>query len=150
MKMNLRIILIAALSLLYCKEKHEHNHEAMSSEAASSDSVFQLNSIWQSDLAEKTSLHRFHGRIQVWAMVYLSCKNACPLITSEMKTIQSKIPGNIRAKTDFVLITIDPTRDTVKVFNAYAEKMKLPENWHFLRGSEADVREMAAVLGMKY
>jgi protein SCO1/2 len=50
-----------------------------------------------------------------------------------------------------VLVTIDGARDTPERLRALAGERQLPlDRWTFLRGSDADVRELAMVLGVQY
>jgi protein SCO1/2 len=51
----------------------------------------------------------------------------------------------------FVLVSFDTGHDTVPVLRAYREQHRLDAvNWVLLRGAPGDVRELAAVLGVKY
>ncbi len=51
--------------------------------------------------------------------------------------------------TEFLLMSFDTKRDMPEVLAAFRKKEKLPvANWTLLRGSEDDVRELAALLGI--
>ena len=48
------------------------------------------------------------------------------------------------------MVTFDPERDTVAVLKETAEKHSCDKHWSLVRGSPADVRQVAAVLGVQY
>jgi len=50
-----------------------------------------------------------------------------------------------------VLISVDPARDSVAALRRYRSAMHLEKGrWRLLRGSETDVRKLAALLGFNY
>ena len=54
-------------------------------------------------------------------------------------------------KVDFLLVSIDATRDTPAALAAFREKRQLArERWTLLRGEADDVRELAALLGVNF
>ncbi len=114
-------------------------------------SLYLLDSKWTSDVGKTIPLSVLRGRAQVVAMFFSSCEYACPIIVNDMKTLEAKLPVEVRAKTDFLLVSFDTKRDTVAELAAYRKKEKIPTaNWTILRGGEDDVRELAALLGINY
>jgi protein SCO1 len=114
-------------------------------------SLYLLESKWESDRGVKVPLSVFRGRPQVIAMFFTHCEYACPIIVNDLKRLAAALPPELRAGTDFLLVTIDPKRDTPAVLAAYREKEALPlANWSLLRGSEDDARELAVLLGINY
>ncbi len=114
----------------------------------SENSIYQLESVWKSDAGKKIMLHDLKGKKQIMAMVFTSCTYACPLIVNDMKKIESQIRRN---DVNFLLISIDPKRDTPEVLMQYAKNNRLDmKRWHLLTGDESSVSELAAVLGFKY
>ena len=56
-----------------------------------------------------------------------------------------------RDRVRFLLVSFDSERDTPAVLREFAQKNELDlSRWTLLTGSEPDVRELAAVLGVKY
>ncbi|NIQ52455.1 MAG: SCO family protein, partial [Gammaproteobacteria bacterium] len=52
------------------------------------------------------------GRVRVVAMVYTSCAYACPRIMLDMKRIEAELGPEYREDVGFVIVSIDPERDT--------------------------------------
>lgn len=118
------------------------------SSKVSENSIYQLESVWKNETGEKMMLNELKGKKQIMAMVFTSCSYACPLIVNDMKKIESQIKRN---DVDFLLISIDPKRDTPEALIQYAKNNKLEVNsWHLLTGDENSISELAAVLGFKY
>jgi len=56
-----------------------------------------------------------------------------------------------RAETAFLLVTIDPARDTVDALAAMAAQYELDgARWALLRGDIAQIRELSAVVGVQF
>jgi len=115
---------------------------------ASENSVYQLESVWKTEAENKIVLNDLKGRKQIMAMIFTSCTYACPLIVNDMKKIEAQTKRN---DVNFLLISIDPERDTPEVLMQYARNNKLDmKRWRLLTGDENSVSELAAVLGFKY
>lgn len=114
-------------------------------------SLYLLDSKWTSDVGKVVQLSVLRGRPQIVTLFFTHCEYACPILVNELKTIESKLPPEVLAKVDFLLVSLDPKRDTTAALAAFREKRQLArERWTLLRGSEDDVRELAALLGVNY
>ena len=111
-------------------------------------SVYQLQSAWRDRDGVELTLSILEGRPQVVAMTYTSCRVACPRIVATMKRILAETDGR---QIGFVLISLDPARDTPEVLSAFADRSGLDrDQWRLLTGSPDNVLELAAVLGVRY
>lgn len=114
-------------------------------------SLYLLDSKWTSDIGKTVPLSVLRGRPQVVAMFFTHCEYACPIIVNDMRKLEAALLANVRAKTDFLLVSFDAKRDTAATLAAFRKKENLPiASWTLLRGAEDDVRELAALLGVKY
>ena len=125
--------------------------EPLASSKASDRSLYQLASTWTDDAGREMKLGKLRGRPQVLTMFFSNCEFACPLLVNDMQKIERALPAEVRKRVDFVLVSFDTARDSVRALHAYREKMKLsPAHWTLLRGGEDDIRELAALLGVNY
>jgi protein SCO1/2 len=114
-------------------------------------SLYLLDSTWTSDVGRQIKLGVLRGRPQILATFFSRCEYACPILVSELKTIEGKLPPEVLAKVDFLLVSIDSKRDTPEALAEFREKRHLArERWTLLRGEADDVRELAALLGVNY
>ncbi len=113
-------------------------------------SLYQLDAKWTDDASRPVQLASLRGRPVVMAMFFASCEYACPIIVSEMKRLRDTLPAAVREQTQFVLVTFDSARDTPAALKAYRERMALDGAWTLLHGADADVQELAMLLGVKY
>lgn len=91
------------------------------------------------------------GKVLVMVMIYTSCKAACPRLVADMRNIESRLPNKIKDKVQLILVSIDPKVDTPKRLKAFAIENKMDAKpWLFLRSSEENTREFAAVLAVNY
>ncbi|MGZ8457856.1 MAG: SCO family protein, partial [Gemmatirosa sp.] len=91
------------------------------------------------------------GTVRVVAMVYTSCHATCPLIVGDLKRIEASIPADRRDDVGFVLVSLDPARDTPARMAEWARRTRLDDTrWTLLNGDADAVREVAAALGVRY
>ena len=117
----------------------------------SEKSLYSLNSVWTSDVGRKVKLEVLRGRPQVIALFFTSCEHSCPIIVADLKAIDKALPRSVRGKVDFLLVSIDPERDTPEALRAFRAKLELPtERWTLLRGSTEDTQQLAKLVGFNY
>lgn len=114
-------------------------------------SIYQLGATWTSDSNRSATLAQLRGRPVVLAMFFASCEYACPILVGDMQRIRDALPADVRAATQFVLVSFDDVRDTPAALKAYRERARIDDTaWTLLRGEPADVQELAMLLGVKY
>ncbi len=117
----------------------------------SEKSLYSLDATWTADVGKEVKLAALRGRPQVMALFFSSCEHSCPQIVRDMKAIQKALPANMREKVDFLLVSIDPERDTPAALQAFRAKYALPiEHWSLLRGKTEDVKKLAELVGFRY
>lgn len=113
-------------------------------------SIYHAGSFWTDQSGTERQLESLRGKVRVVAMVYTSCAYACPRIIMDMKRIEGEIPPGSRDDVGFVLVTIDPERDTPERLATFARGSRLDQRWTLLTGTEDDILELAALLGVQY
>jgi protein SCO1/2 len=113
-------------------------------------SIYALDSAFTDQDGRTVRLKDLAGKVVVAAMTYTSCQAVCPRIVSDMQGVERQLPDHARNGVQFVLVSLDPARDTPEARRRFATEHRLSEHWQFLAGSDEDVRDLAAVLGMKY
>ncbi|PYP75482.1 MAG: SCO family protein [Gemmatimonadetes bacterium] len=109
-------------------------------------SVYELDASWRDQSGATRSLASFRGSPVLLAMIYTHCTATCPLAVSELKRVAALDP-DVR----FVLVSLDPARDDASRLAHYAAERALePSRWTLLTGSDADVRDLAATLGVRF
>ena len=85
-------------------------------------------------------------------MIYTSCRTACPRLVADMRNIHKSVPAKNNKKVKYVLVSIDPDVDTPERLKEFSieNQMDDTDQWVFLRGTESDTREFAAVLAVSY
>ena len=114
------------------------------------ESLYQLEVTFTDDTGKTVALGDLRGRPVVLNMFFASCGYACPLTVTDMLAIQERLPAEQRAQTVFVLVSFDVARDTTEVLAKYRKQRALDGQWVLLRGTDDSVRELAALLGVKY
>jgi protein SCO1/2 len=123
---------------------------AKSADGVSSQSLYQLESVWTTDHDKTLRLAELQGRYTILSLIFTRCSGTCPLLVKELQEFGASLPPDIRNETRFVAITIDPA-DTSGTLLQYRHEMRLDEQqWMLLRGAPMAVREIAAVLGFNY
>src|SRR5262245_32372120 len=126
-------------------------HPELPATTYSARSIYQLESTWMTMTAQPVRLGHLQGKVQVLAMVYTTCESACPIIVGRMQRLEAALPPELRPEVGFVLVSLDPERDTPRVLRAYSDERHLdPTSWSLLSGHPDDVLELATLLGIVY
>ena len=140
--------MVMFLFLQACNKKSESD---LKDKPISDLSVYNLPSKCTSQNGENLEMKDLKGKVLVMVMIYTSCKSACPRLVADMRNIEQRLPENIKGNVKLVLVSIDPVVDTPKRLKAFAIENKMEGNqWLFLRSSEENTREFAAVLAVNY
>ena len=117
----------------------------LDAETPSAFSVYDLPSTWRDQRGTARTLASLGGRPQVVAMIYTHCSTTCPLVFGQLERIAAETDAGI------VLVSLDPARDTPGRLAAYATEHGLDATrWTLLGGTDDNVRELAATLGIRY
>ncbi|MBI5849602.1 MAG: SUMF1/EgtB/PvdO family nonheme iron enzyme [Planctomycetes bacterium] len=120
-------------------------------EALPDASLWQLASRWTDHTGRARVLSEWRGRPTLVAMVFTNCRYACPRLAADARRVLDALRPDERARLRGVLVTFDTERDTPERLAAFAKEQGLDTaTWTLLRGNAADVRELAAVLGVAY
>ena len=139
------LLLISMLSSCGKKET------AVKEKPISDLSIYNLPSKWTNQDGKNIEMKDLKGKVLVMVMIYTSCKAACPRLVADMRNIESRLPGDVKGNVQLVLVSIDPEVDTPKRLKSFAIENKMEGNqWLFLRSTEENTREFAAVLAVNY
>lgn len=122
---------------------------ANSLEELSDESVFNLTSSWTNQHNGNLKLTHFRNKITIAAMVFTHCESACPRIVADMQRIESSLSGKELQQVSFLLISMDPERDTPARLSEFAAEHKLNSNWTLICSGPDATMEIANVLGVK-
>jgi protein SCO1/2 len=133
-----------------CANKEIEHRESRTENSFSRTSLYQADGTFTDDSGKSFRLADLRGRPVVVNLFFASCGYACPLTVTDLLTLQSRLSPEQRKDTMFVLVSFDLQRDTVEALAKYRAARQLDGNWILLRGDDASVRELAALLGVKY
>ena len=152
MKTKFTILLYSCLLfIISCKNEITENKITETPSLLPELSIYNLQGEWLNQDSSSIKLENYRGDVIVMALIYVSCKAACPKIIADMLTIEKNISQQDLPNVKFVLVSIDPENDTPVVLKHAASEFQFDLNrWTLLSGSEADTRDIAAVLSFKY
>jgi len=128
-----------------------HRHEAMEAAPPRGDSVYALSASLVDQRGRTVGLDLFRGHPVLISMFYATCPDACPLLIADLQRMERELPPRIKADLRIVLVSLDPERDTPDALQALARTRQVDESrWRLLRAPEDTVRDIAALLGVKY
>ncbi len=152
-------MIIALTALFSCNNTSEKNIDAAgvkkekkgNGDEIPEMSIYNLPSHWTSQNGEEIELKDLQGKVVVMVMIYTTCKAACPRLVADMRNIEKQVPDEKKDDVQYVFVSIDPETDTPERLKAFAKENEMDnEKWLFLRGTEGDTREFAAVLAVNY
>lgn len=157
MKTSLVLIIILSTVLTACNKNPETKTRSCCSNEKSviapkellGESVYNLTSSWTTQKNENLKLDHFRNKITVAAMVFTHCESACPRIVADMQRIESSLSKTELQQVTFLLISMDPERDTPARLTEFSTDHKLNANWTLICSSLDATMEIANVLGVK-
>jgi len=104
-----------------------------------------LGQIPQFDLVASTGQpfdsHTLDGHIWVADFIYTTCDGPCPMMSHQMRGIQSSTAATPDVK--LVSFTVDPAHDTPEALAKYAKFFKADDaRWYFLTGDVARLNDL--------
>lgn len=127
------------------------NLENTETDKISDMSIYNLPSNWTTQDGNEIELKELQGKVLAMVMIYTSCQAACPRLVADMRNIEKQIPEAKKGNVQYVFVSIDPETDTPERLTAFAKENEMEDDkWLFLRGTEDDTREFAAVLAVNY
>jgi len=147
-----KLLLFCLLFIVGCKKEESlPPAKTITMKQGEGQSIFQLPGTWATQEGVSTQLGSLKGKTTLLAMIYTSCTFACPRLLADMRRIEAKIPTSERSNMRFILISIDPERDTPQKLKQFAADNKLDlAYWTLMRGSQSDLEELSAVLGFRF
>ena len=117
----------------------------------SEKSIFRVPCSWTNDAGENVKLNALAGKPVVIAMFFTNCVHSCPMIARDMRSIQNGLSSKAAEKAQFVLVSIDPERDTREALAAFRKKNRLTgTEWTLLTGKPECVKQLADRLGFVF
>lgn len=132
----------------------QRDEPATAAESASETagaSIYALDLSLVDDGGRSLRLADLRGQTIVAAMMYTTCTSVCPRVTEDMKVIERRLSASDKHGVTFALFSLDPSRDTSEALRRFASEHQLTASqWRLFALSEDGVRDLAAVLGVKY
>jgi len=151
MKKNIIAFFVLLLTLQSCKDDAKKQIQKAESKGISDLSIYNLPSKWTNQDGKNIELKSLKGKVLVMVMIYTSCKAACPRLVADMRNIETKLGKETKKNVKLILVSIDPKTDTPKKLKSFAIANKMnADPWIFLRSTEENTREFAAVLAVNY
>lgn len=152
MKKIIIAVFILLFSLQSCKEKLKETSSTVPENKEISElSIYNLPSEWTTQDGKNIELKSLNGNVLVMVMIYTSCKAACPRLVADMRNIEAKLNQKTKKNVKLILVSIDPVTDTPQKLKSFAIANKMDnEPWLFLRSTEDNTREFAAILAVNY
>jgi protein SCO1 len=101
----------------------------------------------------QVTLSKFKGKVVALDFVYTRCAlpNFCFRSSNNFGNLQRRFHDHLAKDLVLLTITFDPIHDSPDVMQKYAGTWKADlKAWHFLTGSEADVRRVCDLFGEDY
>lgn len=157
MKKTLTLLILLSSLCIACNNKPESNSGSCCSKKKltekpaklSGESIYNLTSEWITQNEENYTLDHFKNKIIIAAMIFTHCESACPRIVADMRRIETSLTESERRQVSFLLISMDPERDSPARLTEFAREHELSSNWTLICSSQDATMEIANVLGVR-
>lgn len=132
--------------------EHDHSQHVMPAAAPlAADSIYHSQTQLTDQAGQPFELSSLRGSVVLATMFYASCTSVCPVLIAQLQRVMAALPSDARAHTHVLLVSLDPQRDNTQKLKELAERHNIADpHWHFLRTDSDGVREIAALLGIRY
>jgi len=132
--------------------EHDHAQHMISAAAPlSTDSIYHSSVELTDQDGRPFELASLRGSLVLASMFYSSCTSVCPVLIAQLQRIVDTLPEATRAQTHVLLVSLDPKRDSIEKLKQLSERHKIDDpHWHFVRADSDGVRELSALLGIRY
>ncbi len=97
-----------------------------------------------------TNLAALAGKPRIATMFYAHCESMCPIAIQTLQALDSRLTAAEREALGFVLLSLDPVRDSPQMLRERAQAQGLQESrWVLARTSLADLATAAEFLGIR-
>ncbi|MEO7403251.1 MAG: SCO family protein [Burkholderiales bacterium] len=146
-----RQMLIAIGSAFAATAFAQRSYAQATPPALPTDSLYQLGIALEDQSGQTRPFAAYRGEARIVAMFYANCPHVCPLTIETIKLVDQQLTAAQQSKLKFLMLSIDPARDTPAVLTKLAEQRdaKAPR-WTLARTAPSEVRKLAAVLGVQY
>jgi protein SCO1 len=152
-------LLLAALAVLTGCAAPQSTRPALSASSRSRDadivgadtggSVCDIDALWETDFGKEVKLCDLNGRVRIISMFYSTCQGVCSITKQDLQAIEASLSPTVRERVEFILVTLDPQRDTAQALRTCRRAEDLsPARWILLRGDNAATKKLAALLGI--
>lgn len=163
MKITIYKLIIPALVILFisCKSNDSKTNESEEKECCKKEtntdisteipeeSIFNITSDWKNQNSKVLKLNSFADKITVAAMVFTHCEGACPRIVADIQRIEKSFTADELKHINFLLISMDPERDSPERCIEFSKEYQLNSNWTLISSTEDATMEIANVLNVK-
>ncbi|EPG76420.1 hypothetical protein LEP1GSC058_1393 [Leptospira fainei serovar Hurstbridge str. BUT 6] len=105
-----------------------------------------LSSAWETDQGKTVTFQKLAGEKFILSVFYTSCKTVCPLVIRDLKEMDR---NRTFQNEKIVLVDIDAKDKAIDLEN-FRKREELNDRWILIRGTEPNIRELAAVLEINY
>lgn len=95
---------------------------------------------------QELTLRSLHNRVSVVTFLDAHCTTACPVTGRELALTQQQLGGS-HSPLLLAIIDVDPWKDTVASERAFAHKVGLVGNWHWLSGTRQQLTHTWTIWG---
>jgi protein SCO1/2 len=115
------------------------------------ESVYQLDATLTDSAGHALAWRGLRGQVRIATMFYTSCRYICPLVVDSLRAIERQLTPLERGRIGFVLVSMDPERDTpVALARVQAERKLDASPWTLLQPRPDELRGIAGILGIRY
>lgn len=99
---------------------------------------------------ESITLRTFEGRTLVLNFIFTHCIVACHTQVKNLQNVRASLPPDVRARVQFLSVSLDPARDTPETLRQYAQAMGIEDpDWRFATATRDDLLQLARGLSVK-
>jgi protein SCO1/2 len=102
----------------------------------------------RSYLGQRVNIDAYRGKAVLVTFLYTHCPDVCPLITSNLRVALNTMGPTLAAKTQIIVVSVDPRGDTPKAVAAFLARHAMTGRMQYLIGSAAELARVWKAWGV--
>ena len=102
----------------------------------------------RNNLGRRVNITAYRGKAVLVTFLYTHCPDICPLITSQLRVAQNVMGAANAARTQIIVVSVDPKGDTPKAIAAFLAAHQMTGRMQYLVGSTHELAQVWQAWGV--
>ena len=130
----LYVVVISVVFVLVACSSQEDGYSGTKLTSQSHATEFEL----ANQLGERVRLSDYQGKVVALTFLYTNCLDVCTVVAGQIRRA-SEILRDVSEDVEFIVISVDPERDSIEQAYIFSQRWEMIDEWDFLVGTREEL-----------